>query len=136
MDEILKKIKSDGFRVTNIRLALVRIMFKAKKPLASSDIRHRLSLLGIKADRITVYRSLLFLLERKVIIKIRFSDHKMRYEICAGHCHHLVCTRCKNVKKIVLGKHLESQEIKIYQKEDFKVTSHSLEFYGLCGNCR
>ncbi|NTU66827.1 MAG: transcriptional repressor [Candidatus Moranbacteria bacterium] len=135
MDNILQKIKKDGFRLTKIRKAMVGIFVGEKKPITSSEIQEGLSLVDIKADRTTVYRELLFLLERKIIKKIQFSDHKMYYEICSDHHHHLVCLKCNSVKEIVLEGHLERQEKDIYAKEKFKVLEHSLEFYGLCEKC-
>ena len=136
MNTILQKIKGSGFRLTKVRTAMAKILFDGKRPLTSSDIQTQLSRLRIKADRTTVYRELLFLLEQNIIKKIQFADNKIYYEICAEHHHHLICTRCNNVKELFLGKHLEQQEKKIYKKENFKVISHSLEFYGLCGKCR
>ncbi len=135
MDAILQTMKNDGFRLTKIRTAMVKILFDEHRPLTSSDIRAHLSSLRIKADRTTVYRELLFLAERDVVKTVQFADHKVHYEICVEHHHHLVCTKCNKVTEIVLGNHLEEQEREIYQRENFKVISHSLEFYGLCGNC-
>jgi Fur family transcriptional regulator, ferric uptake regulator len=135
MDAILRRIRNDGFRLTRIRTAMVKILFDESRPLTSSDIQAQLSSSGVKADRTTVYRELLFLLERTIIKTVQFADHKMHYEICVDHHHHLVCTKCNKVIEIVLGEHLEEQEKEIYRRENFKVSSHSLEFYGLCGNC-
>ncbi len=135
MDTILQRIRNDGFRLTRVRAAMVKILFDENRPLTSSDIRAQLFSLRIKADRTTIYRELLFLLERNVVKTVQFADHKIHYEICVEHHHHLVCTKCNKVIEIVLGEHLEEQEKEIYKKENFKVISHSLEFYGLCGNC-
>jgi Fur family transcriptional regulator, ferric uptake regulator len=135
MDAILQKIKDNGFRLTKIRKAMIRILLDQGCLLASSDIHVRLSKLRIKADRTTIYRELCFLLENNIIRKIQLGDDKTYYEISAGHHHHLVCNKCNKVKEIVIGQHLEEQEKKIYKKEKFKVSSHSLEFYGLCNKC-
>ncbi len=135
MDTILQRIRNDGFRLTKVRTAMVKILFDENRPLTSSDIQAQLSTLHVKADRTTVYRELLFLLEHDVVKTVRFADHKIHYEICTDHHHHLVCTKCNKVIEIVLGEHLEEQEKEIYKREHFKVISHSLEFYGLCGSC-
>jgi Fur family ferric uptake transcriptional regulator len=135
MDMILQRIRNDGFRLTKIRMAMVKILFDENRPLVSSDIQAQLSSLGIKADRTTVYRELLFLLGRNIVKTGQFGDHKIHYEICVEHHHHLVCTKCNKVIEIVLGEHLEEQEKEIYERKNFKVISHSLKFYGLCGNC-
>ena len=135
MDAILQKIKDDGFRLTKVRKAMVKILFDQGCLLSSLDIQTKLSKLHIKADRTTIYRELCFLLEKNIIRKIQLGDDKTYYEIASGHHHHLVCTKCNTVKEIVIGQHLEEQEKKIYKKEKFKVLNHSLEFYGLCKNC-
>jgi Fur family ferric uptake transcriptional regulator len=134
-ENILEKIKEDGHRLTRVRKAMIGIFSDKKCVLDSSEIIIKLSKLHIKADRTTVYRELCFLLEKNVIRKVQLSDNKTYYEIASGHHHHLVCTKCNDVKEIVLSQHLEEQEKKIYRKETFKVCSHSLEFYGLCSNC-
>ena len=61
MDAILQRIKNSGFRLTRIRTAMVKILFDENRPLTSSAIQAQLSSLGIKANRTTVYRELLFL---------------------------------------------------------------------------
>ncbi len=135
MDTILQRIRNDGFRLTKVRTAMVKILFDENRPLTSSDIQAQLSALHVKADRTTVYRELLFLLEHDVVKTVRFADHKIHYEICTDHHHHLVCTKCNKEIEIVLGEHQEEKEKEIYKREHFKVISHSLEFYGLCGSC-
>ena len=104
------------------------------RPLVFSDIQAQLSSLGIEVGRATVYRELLFLSGRNIVKTVQFGYHKTHYEICVEH-HHLVRTKCNKVIEIVLGEHLEEQEKEIYKRENFKVISHSLEFYGLCGSC-
>ena len=135
MDTILQRMRDDGFRLTRIRTAMVKILFDENRPLTSSDIQAQLSSLRVKADRTTVYRELLFLLGRNIVKTVHFGDHKTHYEICVEHHHHLVCTKCNKVIEVVLGEHLGEQEKEIYERKNFKVISHSLEFYGLCGSC-
>jgi Fur family transcriptional regulator, ferric uptake regulator len=135
-NSILAKIKEDGHRLTKVRKAMVKIFSEEKCLLTASEFLTRLKSLNLKTDRTTVYRGLCFLVGKKIIRKIQFADNTVYYEITSEHHHHLVCLKCNRVQKIVLDKHLEEQEREIYKKEKFKVSSHSLEFYGLCGNCR
>ena len=132
---LLEKIKDDGHRLSKVRKAMADIFCNEKCLLSLSEINVRLTKFHIKTDRTTIYRELLFLLEKNIIRKIQLGNGKIYYEIADSHHHHLVCTSCNDIKEIVLDKHLEEQEKKIYRKEKFKVISHSLEFYGLCSNC-
>jgi Fur family transcriptional regulator, ferric uptake regulator len=135
MDTILQKIKNDGRRLTKVRKAIIKILFDDGCLLSPVDIARKLLSLNIKADRTTIYRGLVFLLENNIIKKIQLDDNKLYYEICSKHHHHLICTKCNDIKEVVLGKHLGKQEMMIYKKDKFKVLSHSLEFYGLCEKC-
>ena len=135
LNSILEKIKGDGHRLTRIRRAMVKIFSEESCLLTLPEFLARLKALNLKGDRTTVYRGLCFLLEKDIIRKIQLADNKVYYELTSEHHHHLVCTKCNRVQKIVLDKHLEEQEREIYQKKKFKVSSHSLEFYGVCSHC-
>lgn len=135
INEILESMKKDGHRLTKIRKSMIEILFSEKCLLSTSEILVRLSQLQMKPDRTTIYRELCFLLDRKIIRRIQLGNGKAYYEICDSHHHHLICTKCHKVKEVILGDHLEKQEKDIYKKEKFKVAAHTLEFYGLCGNC-
>ena len=95
MDAILQKIKNDGHRLTKVRKAMANIFCDEKCLLSLSEINGKLAKLHMKTDRTTIYREILFLLEKNVIRKIQLSDNKTYYEIADSHHHHLVCTNCK-----------------------------------------
>jgi Fur family ferric uptake transcriptional regulator len=132
---ILEQLKKDGYRLTKIRKAMADIFGGEKCLLGLQEIKIKLAKKNIKADRTTIYRELCFFLENNFIRKIQLTDGNIYYEIADSHHHHLICTSCKGIQEVVLDKHLEEQERKIYKKEKFKVAFHSLEFYGLCSNC-
>ncbi|MFA6376865.1 MAG: Fur family transcriptional regulator [Candidatus Paceibacterota bacterium] len=135
IDNIIEKIKRDGGRVTKIRRTIVDVIYNQNCLITPPQILKQLDLNRIKTDRTTVYRELCFLLDRGIIRKIQLADQNTYYEMCGEHHHHLVCTKCKRINKIVLDKHLEAQEKEILEKENFKVQSHLLEFYGICSKC-
>lgn len=82
-----------------------------------------------------MYRELMFLVENNIITKNTIS-HKDYFELPTDHHHHLVCTGCNSIKKVVLGKHLHKQEKQLEKENEFTIINHSIEFYGLCKNCR
>ena len=131
----LEKVKATGGRLTRIRRALIEILAGSPLPLPSSAILKRLKQMGLRPHRTTVYRELFFLVKNEITQKVRLSGENY-FEISFKHHHHLICSKCKSIEEVVLGPHLELQEHRIYQKQGFKVTHHSLEFYGLCKNCR
>ncbi len=59
--EITKKLKSDGFKLTKIRIGIVDAFIKAKNPLAAKDLIDMFYDLKIKVNKTTIYRELDFL---------------------------------------------------------------------------
>ena len=135
IDNIIVKIRQGGSRVTKFRREIARIFVDRDCLLTPAQISKLLALKKIKADRTTLYRELCFFVSRSIIKKIQLADRNTYYEIANEHHHHLVCTKCNQINKIVLDEHLEVQEKEILKKENFKVQSHLLEFYGICSKC-
>ena len=130
------KLRKDGHRITSARSAIIHLLVETDEPLSASKIRSTLKLQRLSLDRATIYRELKFLLTDNIVRKIQFAGKATHYEIESGHHHHLICVKCNSVKIIVLGRHLERHERQIYKKENFRVISHALEFYGLCRKCQ
>lgn len=130
---ILDNLKQQGFRFTLIREAVLDLLLKSNKPLSCQDIRKHLKL---KANKTTFYRELEFLRDKKIIEEFKLDDGVRRYEIVSKHHHHAVCIKCKKVKCVELNGDIKKQEKEIEKNNNFKIISHSLEFYGLCQKCQ
>ncbi len=132
--------KKDGFKKTPARTSILDIFKKAKKPIDVGGIVKRLKILKIKVDRVTVFRNINLLVNKKLINKVEFNEGKYRYEIASlPHHHHLVCTKCGYINDIESDSlHKEISKIsntvkKIY---NFKIEEHKVEFFGKCKNCK
>jgi len=135
IETIYKTIKSKGGRLTKTRRAIVEILFQSPCLLSASDIIAKLKTRKIQPDRTTMYRELMFLSQNSIILK-NIIAHKTYFELPRDHHHHLVCTECNSIKKVVIGRHLHKQEKLLEKQNEFQITNHSIEFYGLCRNCR
>jgi Fe2+ or Zn2+ uptake regulation protein len=123
-------------RATPARLALMHLLESSDKPV---DVQSMIEYLGkkdIQTDPATVFRIVNMFTEKGLTRQIQLQEGKFRYELAAKEDHHhLVCTSCGDIQDIsdcnidVLENHIE-------KKKHFKVTSHSLEFFGLCSNCQ
>lgn len=85
----------------------------------------------------TVYRNIRLFEELNLLTKIDLGDGLDRYEIKkkSHHHHHLICYLCKGVEE-VHGDFLDKLEVEISKKYDFKIEDHSLNFYGICSQCK
>lgn len=136
-DDILEQLRNSHHRITKIRKAMVELFCHIHKPVSADWVKAKLEKRkDIEAHKVTVYRELDFLIEAEVLQKVDFGDRKKRYELgLRAHHHHVVCTSCHHIEDVVLSGHLKKEIINIQKQKHFKVTSHALEFFGLCKTC-
>jgi Fur family ferric uptake transcriptional regulator len=92
---------------------------------------------NIHANKTTVYRQLDVLEQANMIQLVTLADRIQRYELVGeSHHHHLVCLHCHKIEDVDFPTDLEQQEQLIAQTNNFKVSYHSLEFFGVCGKCQ
>lgn len=123
-------------RATPARMALMKLLEKTDKPV---DVQTMISFLeekGIKTDPATVFRIVNMFTEKGLTKQIQLQEGKFRYELSAkDDHHHLVCSQCGDIQDIS-DCNIEVLESHIEKKKNFKVTSHSLEFFGICQLCQ
>jgi len=135
MDESNKKVlKKGGYRITPQRIQVLCAL--SNNPQSVEEIYETISQGTTKIDLASVYRTLTLFAKLKLIQAVNFGDGKDRYEILDmnKHHHHALCTRCGKITDIELadGKKLELTASK---KTNYRITGHSLEFFGICHNC-
>ncbi|HWY79264.1 MAG TPA: transcriptional repressor [Candidatus Sulfotelmatobacter sp.] len=123
-------------RATPARIALMKLLESSDKPLDVQTMIDYLDQKEIKTDPATVFRIVNMFTEKGLLKTVQLNEGKSRYELqTKTDHHHLVCTNCGDIQDIsdcnieVLEKHIE-------KKKNFKVTSHALEFFGLCSSCQ
>ena len=136
-ERVLLQLKEKGFKLTGPRMQVVDFLEKAEIAYTPYEIRDFLAKEGVKADVVTIYRVLEVLEEIGLVHKVnsigRFS--KCNIEDDKHLCHHyLVCEKCNRVLEFE-GEDLEGLEDKIAKKTGFKISSHYLEFRGICSKC-
>jgi len=133
----MKELKSKKLRKTKLRVFLLKTLLDSAKPLAVENLLNVLSRAKNEAHKTSVYRQLSVLKNEKIIREVQFGENKKRYEIYPdNHHHHLVCVDCGHVEDVNAEKDLTGLEKKIFQDKKFKVVNHSLEFFGICVNCK
>jgi len=133
---ILESLRAKGFRMTETRKELVRILCESQFPLDAGLLKGKLDKRGIKADRTTVYREIEFLKDNAVTQESVFPDGSRRYEITGrDHHHHLICQKCSAIEDVGIDESFLDNALASAKKR-FTVLGHSLEFFGLCDKCR
>lgn len=135
IDDVCGSIKARGGRLTKIRREIITVLYEEGCLLSSIDITRVLKTKEIVPNRSTIYRELLFLVEKGVIVKSDIAGIE-RFELPKDHHHHLICLGCREITRIEMDSHFEEEEHHIEKKNKFEIVRHSLEFYGYCKKCK
>lgn len=131
----LQKILRDaGFRSTEGRLALLSALKHSSKPL---PVELFVEKVGTGLDYTNVYRALESFTEKGITRRIDLQHGHAHYEFNDGHDHHhIVCTSCDKVEDFTGCEYENLVSKALKQTPAFsRVTSHSLELFGLCNTC-
>lgn len=135
VQHILTNLKSQGFRITQTRKAVLEAFASTQEPLSPLAVQDSLSTGGINVNKTTVYRELDFLLARNIIQKVPINHTSDLYEFShLPHHHHVICTDCGTVEDVTFDNE-NSIISEIQGKTTLQIRDHALEFYGLCPQC-
>jgi Fur family transcriptional regulator, ferric uptake regulator len=134
---LLIRLKASGCRITRTRREVLGILSTSRVLLSADDLGRALAAGGFKVNKTTVYRELAFLKGRGILHEIHFGDGTVRYRLCPStHHHHIICLNCKRAEDVFLEGELKALETDIVRQKGFQVLHHTLEFFGLCPDCR
>lgn len=127
-------LKSAGLYCTAGRVAVLRILLRANKPLRQDEIARRL---GKKSfDKVTIYRTLESLLEVGLVHKAFLDERARHFELARNcsetQCHpHFTCTSCGNTHCLT---EMAIPKVKSPHK-GFLIHRHQTRLEGLCPAC-
>ncbi len=132
MEDIHKILKDAKLKITPTRIAVLERLHNSHKPLSVADLMKQLK----NIDSVTLYRTLESFADKKIIARILISQDRAHYEFVHHHHHHIVCTGCGAVADIPHCDTdvLEKTALK-HAKNFAQISSHSLEYFGLCKKC-
>jgi Fe2+ or Zn2+ uptake regulation protein len=133
LEELLKKIKSGGLKVTPRRKAIIELFSRTKCHLTPDDVWRSLKKQFTQCGLPSVYRNLESLVECRVLTRIQLFDSKKHYVLCTSqhkHHHHIVCIKCGKVEEMQECTFSEQEEINGY-----RIVDHFMQVNGICANC-
>lgn len=131
--QALAILKKNGYKYTGKRRQMVDIFCEQERYLSAKEM---LDLMqkdypGLSFD--TVYRNL-SLFEELGIVEVTEWNGERRYRFgCEEdtHHHHLICTECGKTLTIPIC----PMDAIFGQPEQFEITGHKFEIYGICAAC-
>lgn len=130
-------ISQNNLKVTRQRRAVLKAFLESDDHVSAEELYRAVSVIEPKIGLATVYRTLALLTQSELAIELDFGDGQKRYEHKFMHSHHdhMICTQCG---KIIEFNHplIEKFQEEVAQRNEFTITSHKLDIFGLCRECR
>ena len=130
MDNIEKKCKSRGVKLTEQRKIIARVMSKSRDHPDVDELYKRVSEIDSKISIATVYRTVKLFEESGILAKHDFKGGKARYEeISESHHDHLIDINTGEIIEFV-NEDIERLQKTVADKLGYKLIDHKLELYG------
>lgn len=136
-NEILKKLRELGYRITSQRRIILEAISSSDKYLTPDELHSLIKKKHPSIGRVTVYRTLEMLNKNNLLCRVNIGSAARNYLIKRPreHHHHIICSGCGKVADFnhCLMDRLSTQ---ISEQTSFDIESHIFEVYGLCGECK
>jgi Fur family ferric uptake transcriptional regulator len=132
-----KKIIRDlGLKVTAQRLDILEAVRSGPSHFTAQEIFEAVTATSPDIGFATVYRFLRTLSERRFVTEVRMGGMPARYEWAAKQHHdHLTCSSCARIVEFE-NPEIERLQERVAKQHGFHLTTHVLELYGICPDCR
>lgn len=129
-------LRKNGFKLTPQRHTILGVIADSHDHLSPEEIYEQANERMPSIGLVTVYRTLEILNSLQLVCRVHTGDGRRNYMMRRpdGHHHHIVCSGCGRVVDFS-GCDLKTMEQKLSGETGFNITSHLLEFYGLCPDC-
>ncbi len=126
-----------GLKSTQQREIILDEFLRSSSHLSTEDLYLRLRKRHPGIGYATVYRTLKLFAESGIAEERHFGDGQTRYESVSGQEHHdhLICTACGAILEFE-NPEIERLQDKVAKEHGFRIKSHRLDLYGLCGKCQ
>ena len=136
MDHMVSKLREHKFRITPQRMAVLRVLAASDRHPSVEMVYGTIKREFPTTSIATVYKTIHVLKQINEVLELGFPDGSNRYDGNKPFPHpHLICTKCRKI----IDPDLESlggvtQELT--SETGFQITSHRLDFFGICPDCQ
>jgi len=136
LDKMLETLKERDFRITPQRIAVLRVLALSDGHPSVEQIYEEVKKDFPTTSLATVYKTVTLLKELNEVLELGFPEGSNRYDGTKPYPHpHLICTLCKKVIDPDLES-LDGLTKELTSETGFKITSHRLDFFGICPDCQ
>jgi len=133
---IVHALESAGYRLTSPRRAIAELVAARRAPFTAEQLLAESRLRRLGVTRATVFRSLDVLTELGCVERLDLPKGDHAFVACEpAHHHHIVCSSCGRSREVE-DNGLDAVAAAIERQSGYRVDTHRLELFGLCGACR
>jgi Fur family ferric uptake transcriptional regulator len=138
-ERYLEVFRKNGYKLTTQRRVIFEVLYEHSNDHPSpEEIYERVIGKYPEIGLATIYRTLQLMEDLGIVYKMNFNDGLSHYELCMGDSHqhhHLICLQCGRIEEVEIDL-LEELEASIEENKGFKITDHSVKFFGICKHCQ
>lgn len=134
MMDVVKILKSKGYKVTPQRIAVYDVLRNTKEHPTVEAIYTKLQPMYPTMSLATVYKSLEMFKEVDLVQELNVGEDKFRYDANINNHPHIICTCCSRVDDVDDEAFFNLTE-QVATKTGYQLTGQKLYFYGLCPAC-
>ena len=130
-------LSKHNLKSTRQRAIIFESFIKTKKHVSAEQFCSIIKKIDSSVGQATIYRMLKLLVESGIASKLEIGNSVPLYELNMEQDHHdhLICENCQ--KCIEFNDHrIEELQVEIAATYGFQLTSHQMQLYGLCSDCR
>lgn len=130
-------LKDKGIKITAHKLAVLEILVQ-NRHIDANAILEKLRSQHSEISLATIYRILSVFEAEEIVDKLNFSNGQAIYELShpdSEHHDHLICTECGKIEEFH-NEELEMLQLQITKAKQFRITTHTLNIYGICHQCK
>ena len=136
LDRIIQSLRKKGYRLSPQRLAILKILAQSREHPSVAQIRAMIKADFSTTSPATVYKNVSLLKSMGEVLELGFGNKSSRYDGYNPHPHpHVICNCCGRIVDPEY-KAMARLSREISRKTGFRITSHRLDFFGLCSECQ
>ena len=129
------QLRAKGLRMTPQRMAILHALIHSGGHLSPTQVYDSARKEFPSLTEPTVYRTLEYLAEKKILLAAHVGNGKIVYELAENQHHHLICHKCGGTVEVDHAP-LERLYRQLESSTGYKLDSSHLTFFGLCPKCQ